>query len=146
MWWALCCTWFHIWSSTLEVMTINRIWSWTMIFGLQISDIYTMFDLQIILHSNAKELARSMKAVMSNPDQLLQIARNGYMRMGQEGASRRISQQFGSLMLNRTFWIEVLIGNHKQTNNETYFELDNHDRYLVILLCLQNPFPCNSPT
>lgn len=57
----------------------------------------------IILHSNAKELARGMKAVMSNPDQLLQIARNGYMRMGQEGASRRISQQFCSLMLNRTF-------------------------------------------
>lgn len=56
----------------------------------------------VILQPNAKELARSMKAVTSNSDQLLQIAKNGYMRMGQAGASRRISEQLWR-MLTRTF-------------------------------------------
>jgi len=53
----------------------------------------------VILQPNAKELARSMKVVMSNSDELFHIAKNGCRRMGQAGASRRISEQFWRQML-----------------------------------------------
>lgn len=52
----------------------------------------------IILNANAKDLANSMKDVMSKVDRLAHIASNGCRRMGQRGASKRISQELCRLM------------------------------------------------
>ncbi|KAG0629606.1 hypothetical protein M758_1G116400 [Ceratodon purpureus] len=53
----------------------------------------------VVLESNTKELARRMKDVLSNADELLRIANNGRMRMGAPGASSSISHQFWKRML-----------------------------------------------
>jgi hypothetical protein len=54
---------------------------------------------QIILSANCKELAKQLKATLSDSGQLARIKENGLIRMGEAGAGRRIAEQLWKLIL-----------------------------------------------
>jgi len=53
----------------------------------------------IILSANCKELAKQLKATLSDSGQLARIKENGLIRMGEAGAGRRIAEQLWKLIL-----------------------------------------------